>query len=292
MTFLDDLWKKFKTEDSNHALKIQKKEAAEVPAVLEKDHTSQKTPLPKASVNVSMLENSKQVLEHFEENEIENLGRQTVLDNLKALKVLVDQPKEDKPELRFTKIKQHLGEPECYETVRQERWYPDIHCPKCNSNHLQQLPQVPPHSLHKHRYRCLDCATDFNDDSGTPIETGIPPINIWMQCWYLMGCTDSLAYIAAKLNMDLTLVESMVHQLQKLFHSKKPLTRFLDFEEWSKQSQHLREQLKDDLLRQYERLNANIATAPKDTAEFRRQQNIRRGLNPTAPPSPTPGKKR
>lgn len=273
MTFLNDLWKKMKVEASvSPDIKAPKQ-----------DETPNETPLS---------DNKNTILNAIEHTEIESLQRDSVLTKLKTLQGLVNEPKEEKPELRFTKIKQHLGEPEVHETVRQERWPEEIQCPKCQSINLRQLPQIAPTTAHNHRYRCLDCGEFFNDDSETPFEKEIPPLNIWMQCWYLMGCTDSLNYIAAKLNLDVSLIESMVQQLKILFNAQKPLTKFLGFEEWSKQSLHLREQLKEDLMKQYERLNANVATAPKDTAEFRRQQNIRRGLSPTQPPSPSMGKKR
>lgn len=286
-TFLNDLWKKMKVEGSAAHTKPSTTEKA--PAEV-KDLTSaapiSAKPEPPPANNINAVLNS------FEHTEIESLQRDSVLTNLKTLKGLVDEPKEEKPELRFSKIKQHLGEPESHETVRQERWSEEIRCPNCKSVNLRQLPQIPPTSAHNHRYRCLECSHTFNDDSDTPFDKGVPPLNIWMQCWYLMGCTDSLNYISAKLNLDLSLIEYMAQQLKKLFNSQKPLTKFLGFEEWNKQSQHLRDQLKEDLMKQYERLNANVATAPKDTAEFRRQQNIRRGLSPSQPPSPTMGKKR
>lgn len=289
MTFLNDLWKKMKTEGA-----ALQKDALHPDALHASENAlKESTEKPHHTPNKETIQNDlKNTLEAFEQTEIESLQRETVTTNLKTLKSIVDEPKEDKPELRFSKIKQHLGEPESHETVRHERWPENIQCPNCKSKRLKRLPQTPPHSPDNHRYQCLDCATTFNDDSDTPFEKGIPPLNIWMQCWYLMGCTDSLNYIAAKLNLDIALVEFMTRELKKIFNAQKPLTRFLDFEEWSKQSVRLREQLKEDLLKQYERLNANVATAPKDTAEFRRQQNIRRGLSPTAPPSPTLGKKR
>lgn len=236
------------------------------------------------------LRTREQVLNDFQQVELESLERNNLMSKMKVLKELVDQPKEEKPELRFTQIKQELGPSETHETIRQERWLKDIHCPSCKSVNLKRLPQVPSKSPHNHRYQCLDCDTIFNDDTDTPMEQGVPPINIWMQCWYLMGCTDSLNYIAQKLGLDLSVVEMMVDRLQKTFLAQKPLTRFMGFEEWNKQSQHLKTQLKEDLLREYELLNANVATVPKDTAEYRRQQNIRRELTPTiAPPSPTAG---
>lgn len=278
MTFLNDLWKKFKetptqekgTEESDEI------EVVEIP------------PTPK-----DQTPTTEPIVDAFQQNELETLESESVINNLRALKKLISEPKEEFPELRFSKIKKHLGEPEVHETVRQERWPVKIQCPNCRSSNLKRLAQIPPKNPHNHRYRCLNCGHVFNDDSETPMEQGIPPLNIWMQCWYLMGCTDSLTYIAAKLGLDIGTVEVMVRELQKIFNAKQPLTRFMDFEEWNKQSQHLRAQLKEDLLKQYERLNADIATAPRDTAEFRRQQILRRELSSKPkPPSPSGGKKR
>jgi transposase-like protein len=280
MTFLNDLWKKFKSPVTPN----KEEGTGGVEGVLETHQASNPT---KAL---------KQTAEAFQKAEEEYLRKDQLLDNLKALKELLDQPKEEAPEFRFTKINQHLGDLECHETVRRDRWGNKITCPSCQSANLVRLAQLPNKSPLNHRYRCLTCGTEFNDDSGTPIEKGVPPINIWMQCWYLMGCTDSLSYIATKLNMDLAIVESMVLQLKKIFNAQKPLTHFLEFEEWNNQAQELRNQLKEDLLKQYEVLDANVSTAPKDTTEFRRQQNLRRTLNSstsTDPTNPTPrGKKR
>lgn len=171
----------------------------------------------------------------------------------------------------------------------------DVVCPNCHANNLKRLAQLPSESPHNHRYRCLECLLEFSDDSGTPLEGGQPPINIWIQCWYLMGCTDSLTYIAAKLNLDLTTVERMAQQLKRIFSVQKPITRSLDFDSWRKESEGQVKQLKDDLVKQYELLDANVAVTPKDSAEFRRQQNLRRTLEPTLDPTAAvrgPGKKR
>jgi transposase-like protein len=253
-------------------------------------HTEQKAPEPDpqdpslasdlksdSEINPEVL-NTKPLLDNFDHQQadLESLDPETIILNLRALKGLLSQPKEEKPEIRFSQMQSMLGTPECFETIRQDRWYLNIYCPDCLSTRLKRLAQVPPQSVHNHRYRCLDCGTTFNDDTGTPIEKGVPPLHIWMQCWYLMGCTDSLSYIAHKLGLDLSTVEKMARQLQKTFSAKQPLTRFIGFTEWHKQSQHLRNQLKDDLMRQYEKLNANVATQPTDTAEFRRQESLRR----------------
>ncbi len=229
------------------------------------------------------------------ESERARVENENIIHNLQILKCILEEPKETTLESRFAKIQEHLGTPEAYETIRQERWQPNIHCPSCQSTHIQRLAQLPSKSSHNHRYRCLDCQLEFNDDTETPIETGVPPLNVWMQCWYLMGCTDSLSYIAHKLNLDLSLIEVMVLQLQRTFGLEKPLSRFQTSEDWRKQTVHLRAQLQDDLLKQSEQFNANVATAPKDTTEFRRQQNLRRHLSAsTHPPStttPSSGKK-
>lgn len=274
MTFFNDLWKRLKSPVSPDTELMEKPQ----------EKTEQ-------SPSTAALTNLQTVLQAFEQNEIDSLQKETVLKNLSILKSLVDQPKEDKPELRFSKIKQHLGDPECHETVRQERWPDHIRCPQCQATKLKRLAQLPNKNPLNHRYQCLVCQFIFSDDSDTPIEKSLPPINIWMQCWYLMGCTESLSYIATKLGLDLGMVEYMVNQLQKIFNAQKPLTRFVDQKEWNKQAYQLKEQLKEDLLKQYERLNANVATAPKDTTEFRRQQNLRRDLTSTTAP-PSSGKKR
>lgn len=230
-------------------------------------------PTNATTLNISALSNDSFATHQLDH---ESLTTDTVIANLRALKGLVSQPKEEKPELRFSKIQKHLGTPECYETVRQERWHTHIYCPDCQSTLLKRLAQISPQSIYNHRYECLACGAIFSDDSGTPLEQNTPPIKIWMQCWYLMGCTESLSYIAHKLGLPLSLIEQMARQLQKTFNAKQPLTRFIGFTEWHKQSQYLRAQLKEDLLKQAERLNANVATQPKDTAEFRRQESIRR----------------
>lgn len=265
MAFLDNLWKKF---------------SAPVPN--QKPETAVETP-------------KETVLNTYVETETSHLQSEKMLENLIALKALMAQPKESTPNPSATEIKERVGIPESFETVRQERWYPNIYCPNCTSTNLKRLAQLPSQSPHNHRYRCLACLLEFNDDSDTPIEMGQPPVNIWIQCWYLMGCTDSLTYIAAKLNLDLATVERMAQQLKNIFKTQKPLTHFLDFDSWREKSEDQFKQLKEDLIKQYELLDANVAIAPKDSTEFRRQQNLRRTLTPTLDPTAAtrgPGKKR
>jgi len=191
-------------------------------------------------------------------------------------------------ELRFSNPKQLLSQEPAASKSTHTPNHTSICCPNCQSTHLKQVVQLISPLSYKHHYRCLDCDTEFNDQSGTAFEKPLPPLNVWMQCWYLMGCTESLSYIANTLNLDLGLIEFMVRQLQKTFNATKPVIHLLDFEEWDKNTSEMQKQLKEDLIKHYEALNANIATTPWDTSEFRRQQNLRRTLNAsTAPPSPT-----
>lgn len=270
MTLFNDLWKKFKVPPQEFE-------------GLEGDSHPIDTGPSEPGSPTNTVEN---VLNAFQQAEVESLEQDVLTSKMLTLKSIVSEPKEEKLEVRFSKIKENLGSAECYETVRQERWPDNIRCPDCQSQNLKRIAQLPSAPPNKHRYRCLDCGELFDDDTGTPMEREVPSLNVWMHCWYLMGCTDSLTYIATKLGLELSLVEAMIERLRETFHTQKPLTNFLRFEEWNKQSQHLRTQLKEDLLREYERLNANVATVPKDTAEYRRQLNLRRDLKPsTAPPS-------
>ncbi len=267
MTFLNELWKKLKTTSSS-----QDEEEDVTTEILE----------PESSTKTA--QKSALLLKNFADHETEYLQSEQVLNNLKSLKAILEGPKEAAPNRRADQINQLLGIPESYETLRQERWDSEIQCPSCRSINLKRITPVADQSIHNHRYRCLNCLLEFTDDTGTPIETGVPPVNVWMQCWYLMGCTDSLIYIASKLNLDLATVERMVEQLKKIFQSQKPATNTLDFDEWDQRNAHLRKQLTEDLMKHFEVLDANVSTAPKDTSEFRRQQNLRRNLKASTDP--------
>jgi transposase-like protein len=254
MTFLNDIWKKFKT--------------------------------PTVTKNWEKVAPSKAVFDAFQENQSDFLQNDSILANLKSLQALLQQPTDGTIDEQFDKINQYLGVAEAYELLRQERWPADIHCPHCRATELQRIPQKSPHSSYHHRYRCLNCQQEFGDETGAPMEANPIPLNLWMQCWVLSGVTDSARYIAAKLNLDLTLVERMLEQLKKFFNTQYPLERPLEETEWSEKSRTLYRQLNDELLNQFELLNQGAVT-PKDTSEFRRQQNLRRSLNASTDPAPS-----
>jgi transposase-like protein len=205
-----------------------------------------------------------------------------VLLHLAALKRITSQHKRDKPDAAFVEIQQHLGDAESSETLRQERWHGTVVCIYCNSKHIKRVAKEQQKSEHNHRYLCLDCGEAFNDDTETKIEAGVPPLNSWMLCWYLLGCTNSLQYIASKLGLSMTTIEMMVHHMQKIFKAEQPLTHMLSFEEWS--AQHgikYKPVIEAAIAKQTVLYGMDIAGVAKDTAEYRRMKDRARGIEPT-----------
>jgi transposase-like protein len=253
MTFLNDMWKKLK-----------------VPPQVQKDWTFGKKTTP--------------IEEAVEQNEIELLETDSMSKNLKALRRMLAHPNEKLIDEQYELIKQHLGDPEAYEILRQERWPTGIQCPHCDAKKVKRIPQIPPYPAHSHRYQCLNCHAEFTDETGTPLEAHVIPLNVWLHCWYLCAITDSISFIASRLNLDYMMAEIMVEELKKFFQMHKPATNTLETE-WEEKAKELRKKLDEDLIKQYETLDANIATHPKDTAEFRRQQNLRRTLHASTDPA-------
>jgi len=200
-----------------------------------------------------------------------------VINNLMALRKVMQEPREINLARRFAEINYYLGPAESYETNRQERWKDKIVCPYCGSHNVKAY-FVPENSniASYYRYQCANCGTEFDDSTGTPFEHGIPPLQVWMQCWYLLGCTDSITFIASQLNLDKLTVEKMINQLKLIFESPQPSNQSLSLTDKKNQSFTKEKSHKDELLRSFERLNADVSTQPRDTAEFRRQQQKRR----------------
>lgn len=200
--------------------------------------------------------------------------------NMQALKEVTMGPKEHNVEMRFGQIQKYLGVEECHETVRQDRWKGQVQCPKCHSKNIKKIEPEAEQSPHNFRYRCKACDNEFNDDSDTPLETGVPSLETWMQCWYLMSITSSISYIAAKLGMDFALAQEMVLILQRIFKAEEPLTHFKKHKDWNKEASRYEKIIKEEIMaKKDELLNAEKADAPKDTAENRRQRVRRRNPN-------------
>jgi len=197
-------------------------------------------------------------------------------ENLSKIKHIIENPKEDSPDARFNEIKDIVSEAEYYQTVREERWQPTVYCPNCHSTNIQVLAKEQQIAPHNFRYLCLMCRSRFNDDTKAPFEFSMPPLDVWIQCWFLLGCSNSLEYVAAKLNLDISIVKQMVKELQDTFKVKQPLTRTMSYEEWSRQySQTFVHRVKEEILgrkRNVELHHGEATGQPKDTAELKRQK--------------------
>lgn len=200
-----------------------------------------------------------------------------VLSNLDQLKEATKEPKSDCPDEQAIEIEKRLGNPESHETLRQERWAEIIRCTNCNSQNVRRLSLSEQINIYNYKYLCLDCDHQFDDTSGSPFESGTPPLRAWMFCWYLLGCTDSLQYIANKLGLSIAVIERMVLQMQKLFGQQQPLNNFSSFEEWLEQNSSSKEKkvLTSFIKKQQELLTGFSTTQGQDTAEIRRQKDRR-----------------
>lgn len=204
-----------------------------------------------------------------------------VLRNMIELKDITSQPKTEQPDNSLKEIKKRLGDPETGETLRQERWDKKVTCPYCKSDKIKKLAAEEQKSAHIYKYNCLNCHENFDDDSETEMEGGVPPLYTWMLCWYLFGCTNSLQYIASKLGLDVGTVELMIQYMQKLFKSEQPLTNFLTFDEWSlKYGKSYKSIMQDSLTKKEVLFGLDTAKTPGDTAEYRKQKNRGPKLKP------------
>ncbi len=213
----------------------------------------------------------------------------SVRRHLEALDALLEAPPEESPDARAAQIKETMQLPEAYQALRQARWPSGVHCTDCHSNNIRRLPQLPLDSEHNHRYRCVDCRLEFNDDDGVVGgDTGDDAsISVWMQCWYLMGCTDSLSYIAHCLGLDLHHIEWMVQRLKTVLGSYTNPKLNPNLEADEAQNKALNEQLRTELLAHREALGGggDVSTVPQDTGEYRRQQHLRRHLSASTEPA-------
>jgi transposase-like protein len=280
--FLSNWWKKLKTQ-------LKEIEVSETAQLEQTVHLLDPDPLHTQALNQQM----QSVLEALQKSDINNSHQNTTASHLQALDPLLDPAAEQTLDQKASVIREYLDLPEAYQILRQTRWPHGVQCTGCQSYNLRRLPQRATDSEHNHRYRCLDCHLEFNDDEGvTGNGSTDQSLTTWMQCWYLMGCTDSLHYIAHFLGLDLHVVEWMVQRLKTLFNLNAPIKR-LQEEADDKEHDALSIQAKANFLSSYQQAfhAADATTVPLDTSEFRRQQTLRRqGTADTqATIDPTPG---
>lgn len=198
-----------------------------------------------------------------------------VLFNLSSLKDATSQTSpETNLETTAEEIRSNLGVEESGETLRQERWHGKVTCPFCSSNEIKRLSLEEQTSKENYKYLCLACKQTFNDDSATKIESGVPPLHTWMFCWYLLGSTNSIQFIANKLGLSVTTVEMMIQHMQRLFKANEPMKHFMSFDEWSlKVGKSYKVALQEALAKQVERFRGFSVGQEMDTAEVRKQKN-------------------
>lgn len=195
--------------------------------------------------------------------------------HLASLKKIITEPKQVNPDQAYKEIQENLGPAESSETLRQERWPEKICCPYCNSTNIERLPPSEQKDEHIYKYLCLKCHEKFNDDSETDMASGVPPLNSWMMCWYLLGVTDSLQYIASKLGLSMATVERMIRHMRNLFNAEQPLKHMLSYDQWmATRGGKVQETLQRDLDIKAEQHTGYTpgGKAARDTAEVRRQK--------------------
>ncbi len=201
--------------------------------------------------------------------------------NMYGLQQTTEEEKETNLDNRNDQIQENLGEAESHETVREERWHSGVHCPFCSSKKTKRLNQEDQTSLYSYRYLCLDCDRLFSDTSKSPFESGMISLETWMHCWYLLGCTTSIEYIAAKLGLDPSIIEEMAEQLRRTFNVDQPRTEDLNFDKWTKHTEHLRKRVKASIAQKQKELHGSaVVNQAKDTSEERKQRSTHKVTTP------------
>lgn len=244
----------------------------------EMSSTAISNPFAYASYLKKDLEKSTHLLESIHQKENSD-KEQTLQENMLNLRSLINAPKDSSFDERASEIQSSIGDAEAHETIRQERWNPDIYCPLCHSSAVIRLEKSLQDSANNYKYKCLSCESRFSDDSQMEASKGQPPITVWIQCWYLLGCTNSVEKIAEKLNLDIRLVEHMVNELQRSFKTKQPQISNKGKHNWAQHREIFKKKVAEVIAeRKNELYGGNIVNQARDTAEERRQKVRKRTL--------------
>lgn len=101
-----------------------------------------------------------------------------------------------------------LDDEKCYAFVRRTRWPEGVRCPECAGKNVVRNGRDDT-QRHRQRYVCNDCASRFDDLSGTVLAGHHQALKIWVLCLYFMGLNLSNRQIAAELGLN----ESDAHQM-------------------------------------------------------------------------------
>jgi transposase-like protein len=229
---------------------------------------------------IQKIQYAKELIEAYKK--YPNLDISKLYANLRTLKSIIEKCNTDgKVEHAHAQLAEYLDKAEAYETVRIERWADGIRCPYCRCEKIELLAEENRKLHNYYRYLCSECQQQFNDTAKSPLEEEVPSIDMWMEAWYLYGCTQNISYIAAKLGLDTSLVKSMINELQNLFNTKQPVTKLEEkFDKWQQRFSALEKSIKENILEKTSLLHGkDTSKQARDTAEHRKQHDRKHLLN-------------
>ncbi len=114
-----------------------------------------------------------------------------------------------------------MDDAKCFALVRQHRWPDGICCPGCNSSSVIRdgCDDTQPH---RQRYRCKECASRFDDLTGTVLAGHHQPLRVWVLCLYFIGLNLSNRQIAGELALAVSDVQAMTEHLRRGLVAKTP----------------------------------------------------------------------
>ena len=98
-------------------------------------------------------------------------------------------------------IQNLIDDKKCFEQVRELRWPQRVSCPHCEST-LVNKRGFHNTQIHRQRYYCQECHTNFDDLTMTVFEKHHQPLKVWIICLYFMGLNLSNKQIAKELQLD------------------------------------------------------------------------------------------
>ena len=227
---------------------------------------------------IQKIKYAKDLIQAYKKNPSLDLSK--LYANLKALKSIIENyPANSK--LAPTQLTEYLGTAEAHETVRIERWANGIKCPYCECDRVQLIAEENRKLHDYYHYLCSECRQQFNDGTKSPLEHGNPSIEVWMEIWYLYGCTQNISYIASKFGIEVHRIKNMINALQKLFDTQKPATKLEEkFDKWQQKYSAFEKSIKENIIEKTDLLHGkDTPKQAKDTAEHRKQQNRKNLLN-------------
>ena len=118
-------------------------------------------------------------------------------------------------------IRAIIDEAKCFDTVRELRWPDGVRCVHCDADTVVKHGRDET-QLERQRYGCKTCNRFFDDLTGTIFEGHHQPLDVWILCLYFMGLNLSNRQIAQELDLNVSDVQHMTHQLRQGVVARKP----------------------------------------------------------------------